>query len=239
MRGGRYIVVIVDDHDLFAQGLALLLNSQSHGRFEVGGHTTYVEEASSVAASCDADLAIIDLAMPPLGGVAAIRHLKAHCPGVKVLALSGTDDLDLAEQALRAGADGFLPKTSDPSSLHAPLLAMMDDVRVLSAPLLDLLLHSSRKPDRELMNTLGSQDIRLWTFLARGMETPEIAERMHVSDRTAKRLVSSLLRKIGAANRVEAAGLAGWFGLLNEPGKPTRERGGNHAKSASYGTPGP
>lgn len=239
MRGGRYIAVIVDDHELFAQGLALLLNSQSHGRFEVGGHTTHVEEASTLAASCDADMAIIDLSMPPLGGVAAIRHMKTRCPSVKVLALSGTDDLDLAERALRAGADGFLPKTSDPSSLHAPLLAIMDDVRVLSAPLLDLLLHSSRKPDPELMAKLGSQDVRLWTFLASGMETPEIADRMHVSERTAKRLVSSLLRKIGASNRVEAAGLAGWFGLLTEPGWPTRESCDNHEQSAIYGTPGP
>lgn len=217
MHGPTYIVVIVDDHDLFAQGLTLLLNSRTEGTFQVRGHTTHLEEAASLAVSCDADLAIVDLAMPPLGGVSAIRHLKKRCPDIKVLALSGTDDLELAEDALRAGADGFLPKTSDPDSLHAPLLALMDDVCVLSPPLLDALLRSSRKPDSELLERLGSQDLRLWTFLASGMETPEIAERMHVSERTAKRLVSSLLRKIGATNRVEAAGLAGWFGLLNQP----------------------
>lgn len=216
MRNGRYVIVIVDDHDLFAQGLALLLKSHPERRFEIGGHTTHVEEASTLAASCDADLAIIDLTMPPLGGTAAIRHVKARCPETKVLALSGTDDLELAERALRAGADGFLPKTSDPESLGAPLLAIMEDVRVLSGPLLDSLLRLSRKPDPELMNKLGSQDIRLWTLLSSGVETPEIAQRMLVSERTAKRMVASLLHKIGATNRVEAAGLAGRFGLLDE-----------------------
>lgn len=216
MRDGRYVIVIVDDHDLFAQGLALLLTAECEGRFVVGGHTTHVEEAAEFAISCAADLAIVDLSMPPLGGVAAIRHVKSRCPAIKVLALSGTEDLELAERALRAGADGFLPKTSDPASLTAPLTAVMDGVRVVSGPVLDSLLRLSRTPDPELMDRLSSQDIRLWTFVAIGVETPEIAQRMLVSERTAKRMVAALLHKIGAANRVEAAGLAGRFGLLDD-----------------------
>lgn len=216
VRDGKYVIVIVDDHDLFAQGLALLLASQNDQHFEVGGHTTHVEEASDLASSCNADLAIIDLSMPPLGGIAAIRHVKARCPNIKVLALSGTEDLELAERALRAGADGFLPKTSDPGSLTAPLLAVVEDIRVVSGPLLESLLRLSRKADPELIDKLTSQDIRLWTFVASGMETPEIAQRMLVSERTAKRMVASLLHKIGAANRIHAAGLAGRFGLLDE-----------------------
>ncbi|WP_407688295.1 response regulator [Mycobacterium sp. HUMS_1102779] len=67
-------------------------------------------------ARCDADIAIIDLSMPPLGGVAAIRHIKARHPRTRILALSGTDDVQLAEEALCAGADGFLPKTASESS---------------------------------------------------------------------------------------------------------------------------
>ena len=72
-------------------------------------------------ASCDADVAIIDLSMPPWGGVAAIRHIKARRPKTRILDLSGTDDLGLAEEALRAGADGFLPKTARPEALAGPL----------------------------------------------------------------------------------------------------------------------
>ena len=71
-----YVVVIVDDHELFAQGLALLLSREWGELFTVGGQTTYVEEAAELVARCDADLAIIDLSMPPLGGVAAIRHVR-------------------------------------------------------------------------------------------------------------------------------------------------------------------
>ena len=118
MTRSPYVVVIVDDHELFAQGLALLLTREWGELFTVGGQTTYVEEAADLVARCDADVAIIDLSMPPLGGVAAIRHIKARHPKTRILALSGTDDLALAEEALRAGADGFLPRPPGPRRLR-------------------------------------------------------------------------------------------------------------------------
>ncbi|MFE6610930.1 response regulator [Amycolatopsis sp. NPDC057786] len=215
MADRRLVIVIVDDHDLFARGLALLLTTNAGDRFEVGGTTTYVEEAAALAESCAADLAVVDLAMPPLGGAAAIRQIKRRHPATRVLALSGSDDLELAEQALRAGADGYLTKSADPNVLVAPLLTVAAGFRVLEGELLDLLLTTARKPPETLLDALDSQDLRLWALLARGMETQDIANRMLVSERTAKRMVASLLNRIGAANRVEAAGLAGAYGLLD------------------------
>jgi DNA-binding NarL/FixJ family response regulator len=217
VKNRRLVIVIVDDHELFARGLALLLSTSAGDRFEVGGLTTHVEEAAGLVESCDADLAIVDLAMPPLGGTAAIRQIKKRFPRTRVLALSGSDDLELAEQALQAGADGYLTKCADPEVLVAPLLSVAAGFRVLEGELLDLLLTTARKPPPALLEGLGAQDLRLWTFLARGLETNDIANRMLVSERTAKRMVASLLNRIGAANRVEAAGLAGTYGLLDSP----------------------
>ncbi|MEO3788469.1 response regulator transcription factor [Actinocorallia sp. B10E7] len=216
MTGKKYVVIIVDDHALFAQGLALLLANRPGGCFEVAGHTTHVEEAASLAAACHADLAIVDLTMPPLGGLVAIRQIKKRCPQTKVLALSGSDDIELADRALREGADGYLPKTSDPDALVAPLQALASGLHVLDRPLLDALLAGSRRTRSELLDKLTSQELRLWLFLASGMETAEIAQRMLVSERTGKRMVASLLHKIGAANRIEAAGMAGRLGLLDD-----------------------
>lgn len=209
------MVVVVDDHELFARGLALLLTTNAGDRFEVGGTTTHVEEAPALVESCGADLALVDLAMPPLGGAAAIRQIKRRHPATRVLALSGSDDLGLAEQALRAGADGYLTKSADPEVLVAPLLTVAAGFRVLEGELLDVLLTTTRKPPEALLDTLDSQDLRMWALLARGLETQDIANRMLVSERTAKRMVASLLNRIGAANRVEAAGLAGAYGLLD------------------------
>lgn len=209
-------MVIVDDHELFAQGLALLLGREWGGMFTVGGQTTHVEEAADLVARCNADVAIVDLSMPPLGGVAAIRHIKARRPATRILVLSGTDDVGLAEEALRAGADGFLPKTARPEALAGPLSTVAEGLRVIDGAVLDTLLGNTRRPPSELLDRLTAQDLQLWTLLASGMETADIAGRMLVSERTAKRMVASLLNKIGVTNRIAAAAKAGQFGLLDE-----------------------
>ena len=212
----RLVVVIVDDHELFAEGLELLLTRDWGDRFVIGGRTTFVEEAADLATSCDADLAIVDLSMPPLGGVAAIRHIKARHPRTRILALSGTGDQQLAEEALRAGADGFLSKTVRPEALAGPLSTIAAGLRVVDPGLLDVLLAGTRRPSNDLLTSLTPAEVKLWTLLSTGMETGDIATRMVVSERTAKRMVAALLRKIGAGNRIAAAALAGRCGLLDE-----------------------
>ena len=214
--GKQIVVIIVDDHELFAQGLALLLSREWGAMFTVGGQTTRVEEAAELAARCDADVAIVDLSMPPLGGVAAIRHIKSRHPKTRILALSGTDDPALAEEALRAGADGFLPKTARPEALAGPLWTVAEGLRVIDGSLLDALLSNTRRPPIELLDKLTAQDLKLWGLLASGMETADISDRMMVSERTAKRMVASLLNKLGVTNRLAAAALAGRFALLDE-----------------------
>jgi DNA-binding NarL/FixJ family response regulator len=215
VRDGRYVVVIVDDHALFSQGLALLLESRAGDAFVVAGSTTAGEEAVALVGREGADIAIVDLALPPLGGVATIRRLTAAYPATRVLALSGTEDMGLAAAALRAGATGFLGKSADPDVLVAPLLTIAAGVRVLPADLLDALLAAGDRAGDGLLERLDRRDLQLWALLARGLETAEIAKPMLVSERTAKRMIAALLHKLGAANRIEAAALAGRYGLLD------------------------
>ncbi len=215
-----YVVVIVDDHELFAEGLELLLTRDWGELFVIGGRTTFVEEAAELVTTCNADLAIVDLSMPPLGGVAAIRHIKQRHPRTRILALSGTDDVTLAEEALRAGADGFLPKTVRPEALAGPLTTIATGQRVVDPKVLDALLSGVRKPGAERLKSLAPQELKLWTLLSTGMETADIATRMVVSERTAKRLVASLLHKLGVTNRIAAAALAGQSGLLDDMKSP-------------------
>lgn len=215
VQDGRYVVVIVDDHALFAQGLALLLESRAGATFTVAGSTTAGEDAVALVGKQSADIAIIDLALPPLGGVETIRRVVAAYPRTKVLALSGTEDLALAAAALRAGAAGFLGKSADPDVLVAPLLAIASGVRVVRADLLDALLAAGDRTGDGLVERLDDRELQLWALLARGLETSEIAKPMLVSERTAKRMIASLLHKLGVANRIEAAALAGRYGLLD------------------------
>jgi DNA-binding NarL/FixJ family response regulator len=211
----RLRIFIIDDHALFAQGLALLLSTEAASHVEVVGHTTHPEEAVSLVCSSDVDVALVDLAMPRLAGIDVIRSLKKRCPQTKVIALTGIDDLEAGRRVLRAGADGYLTKSADPGMLLAPLFAVASGLCVLRHEMLDALLAVARTPPDDLLAGLSDQELRLWVLLARGLDTGGIAHRMLVSERTTKRMIAVLLRKIGAANRTEAAGLAGRYGILD------------------------
>ena len=209
-------VVVIDDHPLFSRGLALLLPPVSDGRVRVVGTTDDASAGAALVRRHHADVAVVDLHMPPPGGVRAIAAIRRAEPLTRVIALSGLAEPDAALEALRAGAAGFLPKTATPESLIRPLLAVLDGWSVIPEPLLRRLLADSAPSD----------DRRLWRLVAAGTSTVDIATTLHVSERTVKRLVANLLRQLQVATRVEAAALAGRIGL--DPGSGSGGRGAAH-----------
>jgi two-component system nitrate/nitrite response regulator NarL len=218
-RGSPVDVVVVDDHPLFSRGLALLLHGVSDGRIRVVGTTDDASAAAALVRRQHADVALVDLHMPPPGGARAIAAIRRADPMVRVVALSGLAEADAALEALRAGAAGFLPKTADPEALVRPLLAVLDGWSVVPELLLRELLDASAPTgDEGVVARLTSDERRLWRLVADGASTVDIATTLHVSERTGKRLVANLLRRLGVATRVEAAALAGRVGL------PSRDR---------------
>lgn len=216
-------VVVVDDHELFSAGLEFILNAASGGYVKVVGRTPDAGKAVELVRRSQPQVAIIDLAMPPPGGLKAIAEVKRHYPKVRVLALSGTDDVDYAIEALEAGATGFMLKSATPETLVPPLLATGLGISVMPEQLKQALLAGGARSSRQLLKELTDEERELWRLLALGLDTTELGERLYASERTIKRLVASLLRKIGASNRHEAAALAGRCGLLDDLPTPTAE----------------
>jgi two-component system, NarL family, nitrate/nitrite response regulator NarL len=212
-RRARLDVVVVDDHPLFARGLSLLLPDVSDGRVRVVGTTDDASAAAALVQRECADVAVVDVHMPPPGGVRAIAAIRRVAPTVRVVAMSGLAEADAAVEALQAGATGFLPKTADPESLVRPLLAVLDGWSVLPDSLLRVLLTRAPADPQGLAEQLTADERRLWRLIAAGVGTTEIATTLHVSERTAKRLVAGLLRRLRVTSRVEAAALAGRIGL--------------------------
>lgn len=209
-------VVLIDDHPLFSRGLELILGSSTDGRAAVVGRTSEAAMAVDLVRRCRPDVAVIDLAMPPPGGHNAIKAVKRAHPEVRVLALSGLTEPEAALQALRNGADGFLHKTAEPEELLHPLLALLDGHSVVPPELLRGLLAGSARPGADALDDLTDDERDLWRRVADGQSTDEIARSLIVSERTAKRLVAGLLRKLGVQNRMQAAALAGRSGLLDD-----------------------
>ncbi len=212
-------VVVIDDHPLFSRGLGLLLPGLSDGRIRVVGTTDDASAAAALVRRHHADVAIVDLHMPPPGGTRAIAAIRRADPLVRVVALSGLAEADAALEALRAGAAAFLPKTADPELLVRPLLAVLDGWSVVPEALLrQLLTDAAPAGDQGIVARLTADERRLWRLIADGTSTVDIATTLHVSERTAKRLVAHLLRRLDVATRVEAAALAGRVGLGKDPG---------------------
>ncbi|MFF5084076.1 response regulator [Actinoplanes sp. NPDC000266] len=205
-------VAVVDDHNLFARGLELLLPEVSGGRATVVATTGDAAYAASVVRHAVPDVVLVDLRMPPPGGMRAISAVRRAAPRARVLAMSGDDDPELALEALRTGASGFLPKSSDPADILQPLLAVIDGWAVLPESLLAVMVERNGRPATP--DNLSDEDRELLRLIAAGSSTVEIATKLHVSERTVKRLTATLLRKLHVASRAEAAALAGRTGLL-------------------------
>lgn len=206
-------IALIDDHPLFVRGLELLLPACSGGRARVVGSTGDASSAAALIRRCLPDLALVDLHMPEPGGVRAVAAIRRTSPGLRIVAMSGLADRALAVEALRAGAEGYLPKSSEPEELLPPLLAVLDGWAVLPADLLGALVTPT--PGRApVAGGLDDQERLLLQLIARGHSTLEISEKLHVSERTAKRLIASLLRRLRVSSKAEAAAIAGSAGLL-------------------------
>ncbi|GIJ26796.1 DNA-binding response regulator [Micromonospora qiuiae] len=204
-------VAVVDDHPLFVRGLELLLPATTDARAYVVGSTGDAAAAASLMSRCLPDLALVDLHMPPPGGIRAVAAIRRTTPRVRVVAMSGDDDPAPALEALRAGAEAFLPKSAEPEALLPPLLAVFGGWAVLPAQLLRGLLHTG--PGARV--DLDTEERALLRSIATGRGNLEIADQLHVSERTVKRMTAALLRKLRVSNRAEAAALAGKLGLLD------------------------
>jgi two-component system, NarL family, nitrate/nitrite response regulator NarL len=220
---GNLRIAIVDDHPLFVRGLELLLPSVTEGRAVVAGTAADASAAAGLVLRCAPDLALVDLHMPPPGGVRAIAAILRAAPQLRVVAMSGLDDPELILAALRAGAQGYLPKTSEPDDLLPPLQAVLEGWTVLPPGVLAAILEPFRAQPR--LPRLDEPDRHLWRLIAEGASTVEIGLQLHVSERTVKRLTANLLRKLQVSSRPQAAALAGQTGLL-EGSESSESRGG-------------
>jgi DNA-binding NarL/FixJ family response regulator len=198
-------VLIVDDHPVVRQGLRALLEVQDG--IEVAGETGDGGTALALAAEHVPDVILLDLKLPGMDGIAVLGELKARGDAARVLVLTSATEPASAGLAMRSGAAGVLYKDVDPDALVRAIRAVHDGHLLLAPEAAGTLLHPSNWAWGG-MDALTGREREVLAQLTKGRSNREIARALHVSEKTVKAHVSSVLAKLGVQDRTQAALLA-------------------------------
>ncbi len=211
VENGLIRVMIVDDHPVVRRGLVFSLSAFDD--MQVAGEASSGEEALRICSEAAPDVVLMDMMMPGMDGVAATRALRQLCPGVKVLALTSFADSDLVRNALEAGAIGYLLKDMSIDELAQAIRASRSGQATLAKAATQALLQTpSSSP--AFVEELTPRQREVLTLVVAGHSNQEIADKLVVSLATVRFHVSTILAKLNAANRAEAAALAVKHNLL-------------------------
>jgi two-component system, NarL family, response regulator LiaR len=194
-------VVIVDDHELVRRGLKGAFGA--HDDIELVGEARDGETAVAMCAAKQPDVVLMDLIMPGMDGAQATESLLRRSPSTRVLALTSFTDPELVQRTLKAGAIGYLLKSVTGDELAAAVRRAAGGKSTLAPEAAQVLVEAAQTP--EDTGPLTAREREVLSLLTHGFSNAEIAARLFVSLSTAKAHVSSIISKLGAASRTEAA----------------------------------
>ncbi len=205
-------VLLVDDHALVRQGLRMFIEMQDD--MQVVGEGSNGAEAVELAAQTQPDVILLDLVMPGMDGIDAIRRILERSPLSRVLVLTSFGEDDKVFPAIRAGAQGYLLKDIQPRELikairemHQGKTQLHPDIarRLLSAVTDNPPAPAKAAPISKEMEGLTEREREVLDLIARGLSNREIAAKMVISEKTVKTHVSNLLGRLGLEDRTRAA----------------------------------
>jgi DNA-binding NarL/FixJ family response regulator len=209
-------VMLVDDHDLVRGGLAAILSATRSITVAAQAHSG--PEAVNRAVEVEPDVVLMDIEMPGGDGLTATTEILARCPDTKVLMLTTFDLDEYAYQAMRAGASGFLLKTTPPGQLAHAILACHEGETLLSPSLTRRLVEAfvTRQPvaPTPALASLTTREVEILREVASGKTNTEIAATLYLSEGTVKTHLTNIFTKLNLRDRVQAVVLAYETGLV-------------------------
>ena len=208
-------VLIVDDHSVVREGLRAFLQLQDG--IEVAGEAGDGEEALEQALALRPDVILMDLVMPKLDGVGAMRELRARVPESRVIVLTSFLDDERLLPAIQAGAAGYLLKNSEPAELVRAIRAAHGGETIIDPTVASRLVQAIADGRRSAADqALTGREREVLELIARGRSNKRIAFELGISEKTVKTHVGHVLAKLGVSDRTQAALLAVREGLAPE-----------------------
>jgi DNA-binding NarL/FixJ family response regulator len=203
-------LLLVDDHVVVRQGLRMVLSLEPD--LEIIGEANNGQEALGLVKKLNPQVVLMDLLMPVMDGVSAIRAVKKDYPDIEVVALTSVLEDRLVIDAVEAGAAGYLLKESGPEELIEAIRAAAKGEVRLHPKAQKRLIKEVRTP--EMRESLTERETETLRLIAKGLSNKEIAEQLSVSEVTVKTHVSSILSKLNLQSRTQAALFALKEGLV-------------------------
>jgi len=205
-------VLIADDHLVVREGLSAIL--EVAGDIEPVGEAADGAEAVQLAGELVPDVVLMDLRMPNMDGIEAIKQIKARFPEIEIVILTTYDDDEYIVQGLRAGARGYLLKDTARQALFEAIRAAARGESLLTAAVVDKVIAHLAEPKPARSAKLSTREQQVLALLAKGAANKEIALQLSISERTVKAHVTSIFNKLGVNSRAEAVAVAMRQGLL-------------------------
>lgn len=203
-------ILIADDHSVVRAGLRALL--EHHGHFRVVAEATAGEEAVRLAKEQRPDVAVLDIRMPGISGIEACRQIVENVPTCRVIMLTSYAEDELLMSAIQAGASGYVLKRIGDNELVQAVERVSRGEGMLDPAMTATVFTEVRKANQAqhaaAFSELTPQEMAVLAHVAQGMTNRQIAVKLYLGEGTVRNYVSSILSKIGASNRAEAAAYA-------------------------------
>ncbi len=201
-------VIVVDDHAIVRKGISALLATEPG--IQVVGEASNGAEALDQASSLLPDVMLMDLVMPQMDGIEAIRQIKTRQPDIRILVLTSFAADDKVLPAIKAGALGYLLKDSSPEDLVSAIRQVYRGESWLHPTIARKVLQEltrpvEHKPAPDSSQSLTEREAEVLRLIAQGLSNREIADRLVLSEATVRTHVSNILNKLHLASRTQAA----------------------------------
>jgi DNA-binding NarL/FixJ family response regulator len=198
-------IIIADDHKLFAEGLVHIINEIENTQLIATAGNG--RELLQLMNSHQPNLVLLDINMPVMNGLEALKELKKRHPQVRVIILSMHYEKYMVSQVMQDGAEGYLIKTSDKEEFKTAIKRVCDGGKYFSADLTTHLLSPQSITDSRV-NLLSRREIEIIALLADGLGSAQIGDKMSISPRTADTHRNNILQKLGLRNTAELISFA-------------------------------